>query len=293
MSHALTNEILNWTEILLLIGTLGAMFARRCVRDFTCVAWYLGARACYDLVALCILSRYASHHFEKHLLWHAYFWNYAICLGLFVALGLGIIYQLYRLAMAPLPGLQRLGIIMFKWAAGISFALSFAMVFGPRISSVDFLARLLGLLQQSESVLTLCMLLFVAITASPMGLSVRSKIFGVCLGFGVNATAQLVSSAWFNHLPQLNNVASVINGVAVCLSLCIWAVYFAMPDPKRRMIVLPTTSPFLRWNQISAVLGDAPGYVALGVVTQDMFDPAEVEIMRRAAAKMTAVAYGD
>ncbi len=84
-----------------------------------------------------------------------------------------------------------------------------------------------------------------------------------------------------------------MNSLAICVSLAIWAVYFSVPDPKRRMIVLPTTSPFLRWNQISAALGDAPGYVALGVVTQDMFDPAEVEIMRRAAAKMTSVAYGD
>ena len=83
-----------------------------------------------------------------------------------------------------------------------------------------------------------------------------------------------------------------MNGLAICLSLSIWTVYFILPDPKRRLIVLPTTSPFLRWNQISAALGDEPGFVALGVVTQDMFAPAEVEIMRRASAKMNQ-AYGD
>jgi hypothetical protein len=52
------------------------------------------------------------------------------------------------------------------------------------------------------------------------------------------------------------------------------------------MIVLPTTSPFLRWNQISMALGDAPGFVALGPITPDMFAPAELEVMRRASAKM-------
>jgi len=52
------------------------------------------------------------------------------------------------------------------------------------------------------------------------------------------------------------------------------------------MIILPTTSPFLRWNQISLALGDEPGFVALGEITPDMFAPAEVEVMRRASMKM-------
>jgi hypothetical protein len=52
------------------------------------------------------------------------------------------------------------------------------------------------------------------------------------------------------------------------------------------MIILPTTSPFLRWNQISLALGDDPGFVALGEVTPEMFAPAEVEVMRRASMKM-------
>jgi hypothetical protein len=52
------------------------------------------------------------------------------------------------------------------------------------------------------------------------------------------------------------------------------------------MIVLPTTSPFLRWNQISMALGDEPGFVAVGGVHPDIFAPAELEIMRRASLKM-------
>ena len=53
------------------------------------------------------------------------------------------------------------------------------------------------------------------------------------------------------------------------------------------MIVLPTTSPFLRWNQISAVLGDAPGFVVVSEVTSDLFAPAEIEVMRRASLKIS------
>ncbi len=240
---------------------------------------------------LWLLSRHARH-VEVHLRYHLYFLNYWIGYTVEVVLGFGIIYSTYRLAMAPLPGLQRLGTVMFKWAAGISLAVAFAMAFGPRVTGGDLLIRFLGQLAQTQSVLTLCLLLFVCVTVSPMGLSLRSKIFGVCLGFGVTATTQLVSSAWLTTTRDLYTLVSIVNGIGICAGLAIWAAYFALPDPKRRLIVLPTTSPFLRWNQISAVLGDAPGYVALGTVTEDMFAPAEVEIMRRASAKMSE-AYGD
>ncbi|HEU5342414.1 MAG TPA: hypothetical protein VFU66_14265, partial [Edaphobacter sp.] len=79
-----------------------------------------------------------------------------------------------------------------------------------------------------------------------------------------------------------------IMGVAECVTLLTWSAYFAFPEPKRRMIMLPTTSPFLRWNQISMALGDNPGYVAIGDLPPDVFAPAELEVMRRASAKMPA-----
>jgi hypothetical protein len=81
---------------------------------------------------------------------------------------------------------------------------------------------------------------------------------------------------------------NLINGLAMCLTLCVWTAYFAFPEPKRRLIVLPTTSPFLRWNQISMALGDDPGYVAVGGIAPELFAPAEIEIMKRASAMMPA-----
>jgi hypothetical protein len=71
------------------------------------------------------------------------------------------------------------------------------------------------------------------------------------------------------------------------LTLLTWSAYFAFPEPKRRIITLPTTSPFLRWNQISMALGDDPGHVAIGGIPPELFAPAELEVMRRASAKMT------
>jgi hypothetical protein len=142
-------------------------------------------------------------------------------------------------------------------------------------------------LQQTSSILTLCLLLFVCFAIRPMGLSYRSRIFGVSFGLGFLATTDLIRSAWLAHNSDMFSTINIINGLAICLTLCIWSAYFAFPEPKRRFIVLPTTSPFLRWNQISMALGDEPGYVAIGGIPPELFSPAELEVMRRASAKMT------
>jgi len=79
----------------------------------------------------------------------------------------------------------------------------------------------------------------------------------------------------------------ILLGIWLLAGLFYTRVGFAFPEPKRRIIVLPTTSPFLRWNQISLALGDDPGYVAVGGIPPELFAPAEIEVMRRASAKMT------
>ena len=218
-----------------------------------------------------------------------YFYVYWLGYAVEAVLGLGMVYEVYRLAMAPLRGLQALGMLMFRWAAGIAIAVAIGMAFGPHVTSQRFIIRAITQLQQTQSILTLCMLLFVCIAIRPMGLSVKSKIFGVSFGLGILATSELIGSAWIAHEPSLTSTFSTISMDIFFLTVMIWMTYFLLPEPKRRMIVLPTTSPFLRWNQISLALGDEPGFVAVGGVHPEIFAPAELEIMRRASLKMGPV----
>ncbi len=223
-----------------------------------------------------------NHHFA----YECYFYVYWISYALESILSLLVIYSIFRLAMAPLKGLQTLGILVFRWAAAISVAVSIGMAINPHTSGIHFMTAMVSQLQQTSSILTLCLLLFVCFAIRPMGLSYGSRIFGVSLGLGVMATISLVDSAWIAHRPEMYSALDLVNGFAVCLTLLTWSAYFTLPEPKRRIIVLPTTSPFLRWNQISMALGDDPGFVAIGGIPPEMFAPAEIEIMRRASAKM-------
>jgi hypothetical protein len=238
--------------------------------------------------ALCLgLILFGSRIFERHFAYQAYFYTYWMSYALEAILSLMVVYSIFKLAMAPLKGLQTLGMLVFRWVGAISIAVAFGVALTPHLTGIKFMVTMVTQLQQTSSILTLCLLLFVCFAIRPMGLSYRSRIFGVSFGLGFLATANLVQSAWMAHYSNMNSIFSIINGVAVCLTLCIWSAYFAFPEEKRRLIVLPTTSPFLRWNQISMALGDDPGYVAIGGIAPELFAPAELEVMRRASAKMT------
>src|SRR5271170_2558962 len=271
----------------ILCGMLVYFLVRaKAVRQFT----YLFALLCVRLVCSFIgipLLLFGGHGIERHLAYQIYFYVYWASFALEAILSLLVIYGIFKMAMAPLKGLQTLGMLVFRWVAAISVAVAIGVAVSPHQSGIKFMTAMITQLQQTSSILTLCLLLFVCFAVRPMGLSFRSRIFGISLGLGFLATINLVNSSWISHNSSMYSVISVVNGLAVGLTLLTWSAYFAFPEPKRRIIVLPTTSPFLRWNQISMALGDDPGYVAVGGIPPELFAPAELEVMRRASAKMT------
>ena len=286
MNHRELVDLLAYVELTSCVLGLAVMQYRRQIRQYRALALFLATRVT-SFAILVPLMRMAGKQLTPVAAYRGYFYVFWCGYAIEAILGFFIIFSIYNLAMAPLRGLQRLGRLMFRWAAGIAIAIAFTMAFGPHVTSTKFIIRAVTQLQQTQSVLTLCMLLFVCLAIRPMGLSYRSKVFGVSLGLGVIATADLVGAAWLSHFSNMYSIYNIVTGSAICITLFIWTGYFAIPEPRRRMIILPTTSPFLRWNQISLALGDEPGYVALGEITPDMFAPAEVEVMRRAAAKMS------
>ena len=232
-------------------------------------------------------KRFAAKDFGAvHTTYQLYFYVYWGSFAVESILALLVVYSIFRLAMAPLKGLQSLGMLIFRWAAAISVAVSLGSAFAPHLTGKQFLMDAISQLQRTQSILTLCLLVFVCFAIRPMGLSYSSRIFGVSLGLGLSATNNLVQSAWMTHTSGMDSTYSIINGFVICATLMLWTAYFAIPEPKRRIIVLPTTSPFLRWNQISLALGDNPGFVAVGGVPPELFAPAELEVMRRASGKM-------
>jgi cbb3-type cytochrome oxidase subunit 3 len=201
---------------------------------------------------------------------------------------IGIIYHAYSEAMRPLQGLQRIGKIIFRWVAVVSMAVSVAIAAGPHLAATGNIASvgtMIGQIQQGVFVLTLCLLLFVCFAIRPLGLTFRSHIFGVALGLGVTAASLLVQAAWISTVgaQSLYSPIYLVSTIGSLASVCIWGAYFALPEPERQMILLPTTSPFFTWNRISEALGDAPGYVAVAGFKPQMLAAAELKVLTSAS----------
>ncbi len=280
-------SLLSYLEPILCAMVLTLLLRSKEAKNFAFLVALLSVKIISSAVCLPVLY-FAGWQpaIEVHLAYQIYFYVYWTSYALEAILSLLVIYSIFKLAMAPLKGLQTLGMLVFRWVAAISIAVSIGVAFTPHLTGLKFMVAMVTQLQQTSSILTLCLLLFVCFAIVPMGLSHRSRIFGVSFGLGFLATTELVRSAWLSHSTKMYSTVNTISGITICLTLCIWSAYFAFPEPKRRLIVLPTTSPFLRWNQISMALGDNPGYVAVGGIPPELFAPAELEVMRRASAKM-------
>lgn len=289
MTDGTVLHLLAYSSSILCALLVYLLFKSKAARAFMYLAAFLCVK--FTGTSVCMLLLYLNfrtHGALEHRFYSIYFYSYWSSYALEAILALMVIYSIFKLAMAPLKGLQTLGLLVFRWVAAISVAVAIGVAVTPHVSSTKFMVTMVTQLQQTSSILTLCLLLFVCFAIRPMGLSYRSRIFGVSVGLGLLATTNLACAAWISHKPDMLSVLSIIMGVAECVTLLTWSAYFAFPEPKRRMIMLPTTSPFLRWNQISMALGDNPGYVAIGDLPPDVFAPAELEVMRRASAKMPA-----
>lgn len=261
------------------------LFLRKSAKKFLFLACFLTIRLSSTVVCM-IIARFASTLIERHIAYKLLFYVYWSSFAVESMLSLLLIYSIFRIAMAPLKGLQRLGTLVFRWAGAISVALALAVTFSSRASGGQLLPVVVTQMQEVSSILTLCLLLFVCFAIRPLGMSYADRVFGVSFGLGIMATASLVDSAWITRNVSMNSDLSMANGVATCLTLLIWSVYFAMPERKQQIIMVPTTSPFLTWNRISEILGDKPGFVAVGGISPEAFSPAEMEMMFRASAKM-------
>ncbi len=279
-------NLLTMLEPALYAVTLFFLLWSRSTRKFLFLTCFLLIRSSATVIGLSVL-RLSSSSVEPHLAYRIFFYVYWGSYAVESVLSLLVIYSIFHLAMAPLKGLQRLGTLVFRWAGAISAALAIAVTCSSQISGGKLLSVVVTQMQEVSSILTLCLLLFVCFAVRPLGLSYRDRIFGVSLGLGILATTSLVDAAWITRGPNnMQTMLSLANGAATCLTLVIWSVYFALPEKRQHIIMVPTTSPFLTWNRISEVLGDKPGYVALGGVSPEAFAPAEMEMMFRASAKM-------
>ncbi len=269
------------------VSVLIIILLRKAHRVFPQLTVLLALEAFSVVVTLALLFFRKTLHLSIDFAYPAYFATNWIEGGASTLLRILIVYSVFTEAMRPLSGLHKAGKIVFRWVGVVSALVAVALLAGPGVfSSVEALTDVFSRLQQGVSVLTLCLLVFVCFAVRPLGLTFRSHLFGVSLGLGIAATVELVQCAWLvtKGAHSLYSPIFLVSSLGFCVALLVWGVYFAAPEPARKMILLPTTSPFFFWNRISEILGDAPGHVAVAGFSPDMLAPAEIEMLTAATS---------
>lgn len=204
--------------------------------------------------------------------YYIYFYVYWVSFGVSAILILRVLHEMFRHAVRSIPGVQKLGEPIFFWAISISVILAFASGITPHASGMSLLLASAQVLMRSQSVLALCMLTFLAFTSRTLGVSFRSRIFGIIFGFGMMAVGDLVMTAVTWYHTNLASAANVVHEGVYLSAIALWAGYFLQPEPARRLVTMPVTSPLMRWNEVAQTLGNPAGQVAISYPPSFMTD---------------------
>jgi len=262
------------------------MWRRQALKGFALLAAFLATEIVNQFIQIPLMFFRKATGIDKGLAYHILFYSHIVIFCLQSLLLIGVIYSVFSLAMRPLVGLHKIGKLVFRWVTCVAVTLAVVFALGTHVllagnAAGSEFSSLLGQLQQGVNVLTLCLLLFVCFSTRPLGLTYRSHIFGVTLGLGVFATVQLVEAAWFSTTQghSLYSPIYLFSQIGICVAFATWGAYFAVPEPKRGMVLLPTTSPYFLWNRISEALGDQPGHVAVAGFKPEMLHPTELMVL--------------
>lgn len=196
----------------------------------------------------------------------AYFYLYWVETALSNIFAFAVFYELFCASFKPFAGLRDMAKVVFRWAAvalllvaGVVFCSSAAPTF-QRVSLI------VVSLERAICVMQCGLLLFLFLGSSYLGLSKRSIVFGVSLGFGLMAAVNLLfltlSSVMGYYHPVFYRMFNLSEAIVDAVAIGMWTIYLALPEPARETINVPVTSPLLRWNEVALALGHSGGRVA-------------------------------
>jgi len=224
------------------------MFSYLCVRAITAViVWFL----LYGPL-LASPEAYTKAYFVVH--WASYF-------GSAVLLFLSCL-DVYRQALAPLQGLVRVGTTIFRWAA-VASVLVTATTFTSITQGPGMMVKIGILLMRGVGTAELCLLALLLLSMKVIGLSPRSRPFGIALGLSFLALADCVESSVAVLQIAMNPTVQSFLEAATLVTLVIWVAYAALPEVSRKPVTVRADSTIYKWDQIASALGHKGTQVAL------------------------------
>jgi hypothetical protein len=184
----------------------------------------------------------------RHQMPH-YFYIYWIGEAIGSVLGLAVIYEIFTTVLKRYETIHRTGSLIYRWAAVCLLLL--ATITAARAPGFDPAQMIEGILvlERGVRIVQAGLLLVLFLFASYLGLSWRSYVFGIALGFGMYASAELILVAIRAHIgADADQLYRWVKMVAFDCAAVIWTAYMLQPLPKPGTVKsLPKTEAAV-WN---------------------------------------------
>jgi hypothetical protein len=229
--------------------SLGVMAKTKLYRTFPIFSLYLGITATL-MVVLAVIDR--THPY-------AYFYLYWISDGATALLGLGVIYEVFKVVLRPFASVQRIGLILFRGAFVVLLVLVVA-TFRSRETQdqVPWISLILNL-ELSIRILEAGLFFFLFSFAASLGLTWKHHAFGIAAGLALFVATELavVTIRMYFGRAADDLAYQILKPAALNCGVLIWAAYIWRGEPVTSSAArVPEKSRILEWNNALA------GYLA-------------------------------
>lgn len=245
----------------LLTATLTFFFWRKRLNTrFPAMGYYLLLRTVYIPVLLLLFNGDSLVPSQLWLISYFYtFWAGYIASAVILFF---VCIEIFRSALAALPGLMKFGVVIFRWAALVSVIVTFSTVpFANR--GILVMPDIAHGLMRSVSILELCLLGFLCLCMNALRLSPLDMSFGMAFGFGLMAANDLTHVMLASRFTSLTEPLQFVYEGVILFGLGVWIAYCAAPEPANQPVVMPANSTIYRWNEIASALGHTGTQVAV------------------------------
>jgi hypothetical protein len=261
MNPSLAHKITVSLDVLLSIAVCAAFSRPSLRRHYPWMFGYLSVRAITAvIVAFLFYGPLVASPMTYTKIYFVVYWSSTLISSALLFLSC---LDVYREAMAPLPGLARMGNTVFTWAAIASIlvtATTFTSISAPGPGTI----MKLGLqLLRCAGATELCLLALLLLSMKAIGLSPRSRPLGFALGLGLMAAIDCAESIVTMLQVTATPAVQTAFEASSVVTLSIWIAYAAIPEPVRKTMTVPVNSAIYKWDQIASALGHKGTQVAV------------------------------
>ncbi len=157
----------------------------------------------------------------------SYFYSYFATSAVAVLLSFGVLYEVFGGVFRPFADLRELGRVLFRWAAVVlTLAALLLACSAPRVVPITPAFTVILNLMRSVEIMQCGLVLLMLLCSSYLGITLKHRIFGVALGFGITAAIDLmVVAVLVNYGQQAARFVQITKMLAYNISALLWLAY--------------------------------------------------------------------